>query len=89
MLLKTALHEFESPIWDKDDGDYFINLGIYLQIRYERSPAYFYALADALLNFEDEGVEQLLLTKLCTLDQVKTVCVYKMVEEEEFFELRR
>jgi hypothetical protein len=89
MLLKAALHEFENPLWDKEDGDYFINLGIYLQIRYDRNPVYFYALADALMGFNDEGVEQLLLTKSCTLDQVKTTCVYLMVEEEAFFDIRR
>jgi hypothetical protein len=89
MLLKAALHEFESPVWTKEDGDYFINLGIYLQIRYDRNPVYFYALADALMGFNDEGIEQLLLTKSCTLDQVKTTCVYLMVEEEAFFDIRR
>ena len=86
-LYREVIEEFDSPVWTKEDGDYFINLGIYLQIRHERCPEYFYALADGLLDY-DEGIsEKLLKTKMATFDQIKTVCVYLMVQEEELFRL--
>ena len=84
-IYRNVVEEFDSPVWTKEDGDYFINMGIYLQIRYDRLPEYFYALTDELLDYDSGVAKSLHKTKLATLDQLKTVCVYMMIQEEELF----
>ena len=74
--------DIETAAYTQEDRDFYIDMKIYCEIRYKRSKLYFYAMADAKLEF-DEGTTELILTnKLMTFEQIRCIYAYTDMQKE-------